>query len=82
MDKMIVTVFADQHRAYDACNALKDMHAQGLITIYSIAVVAQNRQGRTSLTPIPGEGPLGVSDVRPCLFCASRPKQPPERCRV
>jgi uncharacterized membrane protein len=59
MDKMLVAIFNDQNTAYDACNALKEMHAQGGLTIYSIAVVAQNRQGRTSLKPLPGEGSLG-----------------------
>ncbi len=55
MDKMLVTVFSDQSQAYDACGALKDMHHQGTITIYSIALVAQNRLGRTSFRPVPGE---------------------------
>ena len=59
MDKMLVVIFSDQNRAYDACSALKEMHAQGSFTIYSIAVVSQNRQGRTSLRPLPGEGSLG-----------------------
>jgi uncharacterized membrane protein len=59
MDKMLVAIFVDQNKAYDACSALKEMHAHGSLTIYSIAIVAQDRQGRMSLKPIPGEGSLG-----------------------
>ena len=59
MDKMLVAIFVDPNKAYEGCSALKEMHAQGSLTIYSIAVVAQNRQGRMSLRPTPGEGPLG-----------------------
>jgi uncharacterized membrane protein len=59
MDKMLVAIFADQNKASEACSALKEMHTQGGITIYSIAIVAQNRQGRTALKPIPGEATLG-----------------------
>jgi len=44
MDKMLVAIFSDQNQAYAGCSALKEMHAQGSITIYSIAVVSQNRQ--------------------------------------
>jgi uncharacterized membrane protein len=59
MDKMLVTIFNGPHRAYDACPALKQMHDEGSITIYSLAVVIQNRQGKISIRDVSDDRPFG-----------------------
>jgi uncharacterized membrane protein len=61
MDKMLVTIFNEPYRAHDACTALKQMHDEGGITIYSLAVVVQSRQGKISFKDVSDERSLGLA---------------------
>ena len=59
MDKVIAVVFDDETQAYDGLQALRDLHADGSITLYSDAVVAKNRNGEVSMLDT-GESPTGT----------------------
>jgi uncharacterized membrane protein len=52
---MLVTVFNDQSKAYEAAGTLKSLHAGGSISLYSVALVVQNRQGKVLFRQVPGE---------------------------
>ncbi len=65
MNRMLVTVFNDQSKAYEAAGTLKSLHAGGSISLYSVALVVQNRQGKVLFRQVPGEelqpGVLGIA---------------------
>jgi uncharacterized membrane protein len=61
MDKMLVTIFNEPNKAYEACPALKQMHDEGCITIYSLALVFQNRQGKISFRDVSDGRSLGLN---------------------
>src|SRR5262245_11135302 len=61
MDKMLVTIFNEAFRAYEAYPVLKEMHDEGNLTIYSLAVVIQNRTGRISVKDVWDDRRLGLS---------------------
>ena len=61
MDKMLVTIFNEAFRAYEACPVLRQMHDEGNLTIYSLAVVVQNRQGKISVKDVSDGRPLGLA---------------------
>src|SRR5690349_388312 len=60
MNKMIVTVFNDESRAYKGVNALKELHAEGSLTLYATAVVTKDARGVVSVKQATDEGPLGT----------------------
>ena len=49
MDKMIVTIFDDEKSAYEGLRALKELHAEGSVTLRSAAVIVKDVQGRVSV---------------------------------
>jgi uncharacterized membrane protein len=65
MNRMLVTVFDDQSKAYEAAGTFKSLHADGSISLYSIALVVQSRQGKVLFKHLPGEelqpGILGIA---------------------
>jgi uncharacterized membrane protein len=60
MDKMIVAVFDNETKAYEGVKTLKDLHAEGSITLYEAAVVAKDANGKISVKQADDEGPLGT----------------------
>jgi uncharacterized membrane protein len=61
MDKMIVTVFDDESSAYKGTKALKELHAEGSLTLYATAVIAKDSQGAVSdVKETNDRGPLGT----------------------
>jgi uncharacterized membrane protein len=53
MSKFVVTTFGSEANAYEGTRALKELHAQGDLTLYGIAVVTKDAGGKLSLK----EGP-------------------------
>jgi len=46
MEKVITVVFNDEKQAYEGVQALRDLHRDGSITLYSDAVVAKDADGK------------------------------------
>jgi len=59
-DKMIVVIFDDQKKAYEGIKALKDLHAEGSITLYASAVIAKEADGKLTVKQAADSGPLGT----------------------
>ena len=49
MNKMLVAVFDTEPAAYEGLNALKQLHADGDITLYATAVLAKDSSGAVSV---------------------------------
>ena len=49
MSKFVVTTFGTEAKAYDGTRALKDLHAEGEITLYGLAVIAKDAGGKLSV---------------------------------
>ena len=60
MDKMIVTIFDDEKSAYEGLRALKELHAEGSVTLRSAAVIAKDIQGRISVEQADDQAPAGT----------------------
>ena len=60
MNKMIVTVFNDESSAYKGVNALKQLHAEGSLTLYATAVIAKDAKGVVGIKQAADQGPLGT----------------------
>src|SRR5258705_3766481 len=64
MNRMLVTVFDDQSKGYEAGRTLRSLHAGGSISLYSIALDVQSMQGKVSFRQVPGEElQAGILDV-------------------
>ena len=60
MNKMIVTVFNDESGAYEGVKALKELHAEGSLTLYATAVIAKDANGVVSVKQAADQGPSGT----------------------
>src|SRR5262245_4267052 len=61
MDKMLVVVFTDESKAYQASKALRELHAEGSVTLYAEAVIAKDVQGVVTTKQAADQGPLGTA---------------------
>ena len=61
MTKMLVAVFAREDAAFEGLSALKDLHRDGDISLYSSAVVAKDNTGRIELKQAADAGPVGIA---------------------
>jgi uncharacterized membrane protein len=61
VSKFIVVVFPDDTHAYEGTRALKDLHAEGSLTLYGLAVIAKNMEGEVSVREAADAGPLGTA---------------------
>jgi uncharacterized membrane protein len=60
MDKMLVVVFRDESKAYEGSKALRELHAEGSITLYAAAVIAKDALGKVTVKQAADQGPLGT----------------------
>lgn len=60
MNKMIVTIFNDDGGAYEGVKALRELHAEGSLTLYASAVIAKDTNGRLSVKQADDQGPFGT----------------------
>ena len=60
MDKIIIIIFDKESKAYDGYKALKELDAEGTITLYAIAVVEKDSHGKVSVKEAVDQGSLGT----------------------
>jgi uncharacterized membrane protein len=61
MEKMLVTVFDNESKAYEGSRALRELHAEGSLTVFGMAIVAKSADGKLSVKQSVAEGPLGTA---------------------
>ena len=61
MDKMIVAVFDSEKEAYEGTRALQEMHAEGNISLYAMAVIAKEPDGKVAVKKAVDQGPVGTA---------------------
>jgi uncharacterized membrane protein len=60
MNKMIVTIFENEKTAYQGLQALKDLHAEGSLTLHAEVVIAKTTDGQVSVKQADSQGPAGT----------------------
>ena len=61
MSKFVVIVFPGESQAYQGTRALKELHAEGSLTLYGMAVISKDAQGSLSVKEAADAGPLGTA---------------------
>lgn len=61
MNKMLVAVFDSETAAFEGLNALKDLHRNGDITLFSSAVIGRDKTGKIELKQEADRGPVGTA---------------------
>jgi uncharacterized membrane protein len=61
MDKMLVAVFNDESKTYEASKALRELHAEGSITLYAAAVIGKDARGKVTVKQAADQGPVGTA---------------------
>jgi uncharacterized membrane protein len=61
MDRMLVVLFNSEREAYEGTRILKDLHAEGAITLYGEAVVVKDASGKVTVKEAADAGPLGTA---------------------
>ena len=60
MDRMLVVVFDNERKAYEAQKALLELDSEGSVSVYSYAVLAKNADGTATIKKSDDTGPLGT----------------------
>jgi uncharacterized membrane protein len=58
MERMLVVVFNDESKAYEASRALNQLDAEGSITIHGESVITKNADGTTTIKQADGDFPV------------------------
>jgi len=61
MSKFAVVIFADEKKAYEGVRALKELDQEGMLTLYSNAVVARSPEGLVAVKERQTGGALGTA---------------------
>lgn len=61
MNKMLVAVFDREAAAFEGLSALKDLHRDGDISLYSSAVIAKDKDGKIEVKQAADSGPAGTA---------------------
>ena len=61
MSKFIFVSFPDEAKAYEGTRSLEELHAEGSLTLYAVAVVAKSPDGKLTVKRESDRGPLGIS---------------------
>ena len=61
MSKFVVIVFPNETQAYQGVRAMKELHAEGSLTLYSMAVVVKDAEGKLAIKDAAEKGPLGTA---------------------
>lgn len=59
MNKILVSLFADEDAAYKGLSALRELHSQGDITLYASSVIAKQPDGTAKALDVDEPGPVG-----------------------
>ncbi|HEX5776843.1 MAG TPA: DUF1269 domain-containing protein [Caulobacteraceae bacterium] len=60
MSKFVVVVFPDEAKAYEGVRAIKELSAEGSLTVYAGAVIVKDANGTVSVKEKDGKPPFGV----------------------
>ncbi len=60
MSKFAVMVFEDEKKAYEGLHALRELHAEGSLTVWGTGVLQRDADGRISIVRRDDAGPLGT----------------------
>jgi uncharacterized membrane protein len=55
MSKFVITTFNSEASAYEGTRALKELHAEGELTLYGLAVISKDSAGKLSVREAPDE---------------------------
>jgi uncharacterized membrane protein len=55
MSKFVVTTFSTEAKAYEGTRALKELHAEGELSLYGLAVIAKDAGGKLSIKEAPDD---------------------------
>jgi uncharacterized membrane protein len=61
MDKMIISVFDDEAKAFEGSRAIKELHSDGSITLYAGAIIARDADGAVHIREAADDGPIGMA---------------------
>ena len=61
MNKMLVAVFDTETAAFEGLKALRDLHKDADITLYSSAVIVKDKTGKISIKQAADDGPVGTA---------------------
>ncbi|MGQ7793817.1 DUF1269 domain-containing protein [Faunimonas sp. B44] len=61
MSKFVVIVFPGEAQAYEGTRVLTELHAEGSVTLYGMAVIAKDAAGHSSIKAEADAGPLGTA---------------------
>ena len=61
MNRFVVIAFPSETQAYEGTRALKDLHAEGSLTLYSMAVIVKDAAGKLTVKDTADEGPLNTA---------------------
>jgi uncharacterized membrane protein len=61
MSKFVVIIFPSEKTAYEGTSALKQLHAEGTLSLYAMAVLAKEANGNIVTRQAVDEGPLGFA---------------------
>jgi len=61
MSKFVVVTFPSEAAAYEGTRAIKQLHTEGTLTIYGLAVVVQEANGKVAIKQAVDEGALGAA---------------------
>jgi uncharacterized membrane protein len=60
MSKFVVSIFEDEAKAYEGVRALQELHREGSVTMYGVAVVEREENGALTRKVQADEGPIGT----------------------
>lgn len=61
MSKFVVVILPDETKAYEGTRAIAALHAEGNLTVYSVAVVTKDTENRIFVKDAAENGPLGIA---------------------
>jgi uncharacterized membrane protein len=61
MDKFVVVIFGNEAAAYTGTRVFKDLDKEGILTLYGMAVIAKDANGKATIREAADQGPLGTA---------------------
>ena len=61
MNRMIVSVFDTEEKAFEGLSALKALHKNGDISLYATAVISKNNDGKVEMKSVSSKEPIRMS---------------------
>ncbi|KXX70701.1 DUF1269 domain-containing protein [Flammeovirga sp. SJP92] len=60
MNKLVVSVFDNQSKAFEGLSAIKELNNNGDITLYAATVISKNDEGEITVNEKSDQGPIGT----------------------